>query len=244
MIKLIIKLVSIVLLFVTTILFGQRKEAAMFSANVNYETKNFVAAEENYRTATAEAKPKLGVANYNLGTTIYKQNKIAEAENSFKIAIKNATTKEEKHKSFHNLGNAFMQAKNYQGALEAYKNALRNNPQDDETRYNFALAKKMLEQNPPKKDDKDKDKKDQDKKDEDKKDQDKKDQDKKDNKKDNKKDKGNNEKENQKQKEPQGQNKQQIENLLKAMENAEKKEQEKRNAQKIKAQPVKTDKDW
>lgn len=240
MIKLIIKLVSIVLLFVTTILFGQRKEAAMFSANVNYETKNFVAAEENYRTATAEAKPKLGVANYNLGTTIYKQNKIAEAENSFKIAIKNATTKEEKHKSFHNLGNAFMQAKNYQGALEAYKNALRNNPQDDETRYNFALAKKMLEQNPPKKDDKDKDKKDQDKKDEDKKDQDKKDQDKK----DNKKDKGNNEKENQKQKEPQGQNKQQIENLLKAMENAEKKVQEKRNAQKIKAQPVKTDKDW
>ena len=138
MIKLIIKLVSIVLLFVTTILFGQRKEAAMFSANVNYETKNFVAAEENYRTATAEAKPKLGVANYNLGTTIYKQNKIAEAENSFKIAIKNATTKEEKHKSFHNLGNAFMQAKNHQGALEAYKNALRNNPQDDETRYNFA----------------------------------------------------------------------------------------------------------
>lgn len=241
MIKLIIKLVSIVLLFVTTLLFGQRKEAAMFSANANYESKNFVAAEENYRTATAEAKPKLGVANYNLGTTIYKQNKIAEAENSFKIAIKNATTKEEKHKSFHNLGNAFMQAKNYQGAVEAYKNALRNNPQDDETRYNFALAKKMLEQNPPKKDDKKDDKVKKDDKDKDKKDQDKKDEDKKDQ---DKKDKGDNEKENQKPKEPQGQNKQQIENLLKAMENAEKKVQEKRNAQKIKAQPVKTDKDW
>jgi hypothetical protein len=70
-----------------------------------------------------------------------------------------------------------MKEKNYTQAVEAYKNALRNNPNDDQSRYNFALAKKMLKENPPKDDKKDKKK---DKKDE-KKD---KDQDKKDDKKD------------------------------------------------------------
>ena len=43
-----------------------------------------------------------------------------------------------------------MLEKNYQGAVESYKNALRNNPNDEETRYNFALAKKFLKENPPK----------------------------------------------------------------------------------------------
>jgi hypothetical protein len=62
-----------------------------------------------------------------------------------------------------------MKEKNYTEAVEAYKNALRNGPSDEETRYNFALAKKMLKENPPK-NNKDKDKKDKDK---DKKDQDK-----------------------------------------------------------------------
>ena len=64
-----------------------------------------------------------------------------------------------------------MKEKNYTKAVETYKNALRNNPADEETRYNFALAKKMLKDNPPKDDKKDKkkDKKD-DKKDKDKKD--------------------------------------------------------------------------
>src|SRR5690606_35405368 len=51
-----------------------------------------------------------------------------------------------KHKAFHNKGNAFFQQKKYPEAIEAYKDALRNNPGDEETRYNLALAKKMWEQ--------------------------------------------------------------------------------------------------
>jgi cytochrome c-type biogenesis protein CcmH/NrfG len=49
-----------------------------------------------------------------------------------------------------------MNEKDYTQAVEAYKNALRNDPSDEETRYNYALAKKMLKENPPK-DDKKKD---------------------------------------------------------------------------------------
>ena len=37
-----------------------------------------------------------------------------------------------------------MKQKNYAKAVETYKNALRNNPQDEETRYNYAVAKELL----------------------------------------------------------------------------------------------------
>ena len=134
-----------------------------------------------------------------------------------------------------------MNDKEYSGAVEAYKNALRNNPKDEETRYNYALAKKMLKDNPPpKNDDKNKDKnkdKKNDKKDEPK--QDKKDEPKKDesNNKD-KEDKGENE-----QPKPNDVSKQKIENLLNAVNNEEKKVQEKVKGQKVKA-PEKNEKDW
>ena len=143
-----------------------------------------------------------------------------------------------------------MKEKNYSAAVEAYKNALRNNPKDEETRYNFALAKKMLKNNPPKKDDK-KDKKDKkkDKKKDDKKDKkdDKKDDKKKDNKKDgdqkNKNDQKNNQ-DGQPKPKPGGIQKERVQNLLDAVNNEEKKIQDKVNAKKVKGKPIQTEKDW
>jgi hypothetical protein len=147
-----------------------------------------------------------------------------------------------------------MKEKNYTNAVEAYKNALRNDPTDEETRYNFALAKKMLKDNPPpkeqdKKKDKKKDKnkekdkdKNKDKNDDNKDKGDKKDKDKKDGKdKKDKQDKGDGEKP---QPKPSGASKQRIDNLLDAVNNEEKKVQEKVNAQKVQANPKKPEKDW
>lgn len=108
---------------------------------------NFAEAEAKYREAIAK-DPKNTTPKYNLGTMYYAKEKNDDALKRFAQAAEIAETKEEKHKAFHNLGNTLMNQKNYAGAVEAYKNALRNNPKDDETRYNFALAKKMLEQNP------------------------------------------------------------------------------------------------
>src|SRR5699024_7684379 len=74
---------------------------------------------------------------------------------------KNAKTKTLKHKAFHNLGNAFMEQKQYSQAVRAYQDALRNDPTDDQTRYNLAVAKdKLKEQQKKNKNKKDKDKKD------------------------------------------------------------------------------------
>ena len=239
-------------------------------AQQSLQKEKFADAEADYRKAIS-LNPKSEVAKYNLGTAYYGKEKNAEAMLRFKQAATTATSKADKHQAFHNLGNTFMNEKKYQEAVEAYKNALRNNPNDDETRYNLALAKDMLEKNPPPpedKDDKDKDNKDKDKnKDQDQKDQDnqdKKEGDKGDEKED--KDKGDQKEDKQKGDEDKGEpdkpkeeegdkpqqqqqvpgqlSPQQVKSLLEAMNNEEKKVQDKINAEKQKGVKVKSDKDW
>mgnify|MGYP000665047196 CR=1 FL=1 len=138
----------------------------------------------------------------------------------------------------------------YKAAVEAYKNALRNKPSDEETRYNYALAKKKLEENPPKGDDK-KDKKEDKKKEEEKdKKEDNKDKEKEDDKGKEKPDNKGNQKDDKPQEDgkpkpmPGGIPQQRVENLLDAVNNEEKKVQNKVNAQKVKGKPVQTEKDW
>jgi hypothetical protein len=125
-----------------------------------------------------------------------------------------------------------MKGKEYAKAVEAYKNALKNNPNDDKTRYNFALAKKMNKDNPEKKDDKkDKDKKD----------------DKKEEPKEDKKDdqtKPKDEPKDQPKPQPSPANQQRMKSLLDAVNNEEKKTQDKVNAKKTKGKPTENDKDW
>jgi len=246
--------VSILLVFSLAIT-AQEKDALLPKANEEFAAKKYADAEANYRISHSKF-PRRTVANYNLGNAIYRQNQFSESKIAFANALKNIKTYPQKHKAFHNLGNVFMKEKNYSQAVEAYKNALRNNPQDEETRYNYALAKKMLKDNPPKDDknkdnnkDKNKDKKD-DKKDGENKDKDK-NKDKKDDKKDGDKDKNKSDKKddpskNQGQPKPNpgGISQQRVQNLLDAVNNEEKKVQNKVNAQKVKGKPVQTEKDW
>jgi tetratricopeptide (TPR) repeat protein len=242
--------VSILLVFSLAIT-AQEKDALLPKANEEFAAKKYADAEANYRISHSKF-PRRTVAYYNLGNAIYRQNQFSESKIAFANALKNIKTYPQKHKAFHNLGNVFMKEKNYSQAVEAYKNALRNNPQDEETRYNYALAKKMLKDNPPK-DDKNKDNnkdKNKDKKDDENKDKDK-NKDKKDDKKDGDKDKNKSDKKddpskNQGQPKPNpgGISQQRVQNLLDAVNNEEKKVQNKVNAQKVKGKPVQTEKDW
>ncbi|TXE12846.1 tetratricopeptide repeat protein [Seonamhaeicola algicola] len=101
---------------------------------------DFVLAEMEYRKAIYE-NPNAIAGSYNLGNAYYKSGNLDEALYRLEQAVNNSTSKAEKHKAFHNIGNILMQNKKCTEAVEAYKNALRNNPTDDETRYNLALAK-------------------------------------------------------------------------------------------------------
>lgn len=209
-------LVIILTLFVS-VSFSQSKEELQSLKKANnhiYEANNlasnddFVSAEMEYRQALSK-QPSAVAGAYNLGNSYYEEGNYEEALYRHQQAAKGATSKEERHKAFHNMGNVFMKNKNFKGAVEAYKNALRNNPTDEETRYNLAIAKKKQKEqkdkedqnkDDDKKDDKDKEDKDEseDKKDENKEN---KDDDSKDNKEDDKnkeedkKDKGDEEKE-------------------------------------------------
>jgi len=244
------------LLFFSLVLNAQEKDKNLPKGNDAFADKKYAEAEADYRISQSKFQKK-SAASYNLGNSIYRQKQSAEAKYQFSKALKNAKTKAEKHQAFHNLGNCLMNEKDYTGAVEAYKNALRSNPTDEETRYNYALAKLYLKNNPPKDDKKGKDKKqDQkdDKKDDKNKKEDKKDDKKDDQKKDQKDDKnkdGQNDKEKQDDKNqgkpkenPGGMSKQRVESLLDAVNNEEKKVQDKVNLQKVKTAPKKTEKDW
>lgn len=235
--------------FFSLVIFAQEKDKSMTQANAEYAEKKFVEAEANYRVSQSKFD-KRTVSPYNLGNAIYKQNQIEEAKYAYAKAIEKAKTKPQKHKVFHNLGNVLMKEKNYSEAVEAYKNALRNNPSDEETRYNYALAKKMLKENPPKGDDK-KDKKEDKKKEEEKdKKEDNKDKEKEDDKGKEKPDNKGNKKDDKPQEDgkpkplPGGIPQQRVENLLDAVNNEEKKIQAKVNANKVKGRPVQSEKDW
>ena len=225
-----------------------------------FKERKYVDAEVKYKKALKQ-NPNYEKAAYNLGNSIYEQNRFKEALPHYEFVSKSTKDKKTKLETFHNIGNTTMKLKQYDKAVAAYKNSLRLNPKDDETRYNLALAQKLLkdqQQNSENKD-KDKDNKDQDQnkdKDKDKKDQNKdqgddkekdKDQDKGDDNKDKKdQDKGKNE---QKDKQPQKPkpdqlNQQQMQQLLEAMNNEEKKTQKKVNAQKARGKKTKNEKDW
>lgn len=241
----------------------------IFEGNEKADKEEYTEAEKSYRKAIS-LEPEKESALYNLGNTHFKDKKYDEASQRFFQTQKFASSKEGKHRAFHNMGNVYMQKKEYQKAVEAYKNALRNNSKDDETRYNYALAKELLEnEKPPEEQEKDdqKDQKDQ-KKDQEKdqeKDQDG-DQENKDQKNPEKEgdkgdesdDKGDPNKEGdqkrqQKPQEKKSQNNkpkrgqlspQQVQSLLEAMNNQEKKVQDKINAKKIKGAPIRGEKDW
>lgn len=239
------------LLLFSVVLFAQKKDKNLPQGNEKFAEKQYAEAEVNYRISQF-GNPRRATASYNLGNAIYRQNQPSEAKHAYVEALENAKGKRQKHKAFHNLGNVLMTEKNYQGAVEAYKNALRNNPTDEETRYNYALAKQKLKENPPKNNDKDKDKNKDDNKDqqqkenkEDKKDQQDKNQDKKDDPKDQDKKDGKGDEDKQPQKpQPGGTSKQRMENLLEALNNEEKKIQDKVKGKEVKGRPTRNEKDW
>jgi tetratricopeptide (TPR) repeat protein len=245
----------------------------VYEANELIGKDDFVSAEMEYRKAISK-QPASVAGVYNLGNSYYKKGNFEEALYRHQQAADATTSKSEKHKAFHNIGNILMKNKKCKEAVEAFKNALRNDPTDDETRYNLGLAKECAEQQKQDQQDENKDDENKDNKDENKDEKDNEDKkdkegdDKKDKKdegdqekkegddekdeagkpKDEKEDKGKGDEEKKEQPKPQpkpGQlSPQQIKNLLEAMNNQEQKVQEKMNAEKQKGVKVKTEKDW
>ena len=122
------------LLGLVTSVYAQKEERGLIrKGNRLYKDSVYVDAEVNYRKAL-EVNPQSTVSMFNLGNTLLQQNKVQEAMEQYVAASRVEN----------NMGVIFQSQKDYAKAVEAYKESLRNNPKDDETRYNLALAQKML----------------------------------------------------------------------------------------------------
>lgn len=183
------------------------------SGNKLYRQQNFVKAEAEYRKALS-VNGENAHALYNLGCALMMQQKDSAAVVQYQKAGKVETSPARKAKVFHNIGVICQNHRMYGDAIEAYKESLRNNPNDDETRYNLALCKR-LNKNKPQQNKNNKDKQDKDNKD-------------KQNKQNQDKDKKDQNKENQKQNEMSKDNAEQLLNA--AMQNEKATQQRVKNA--------------
>lgn len=128
--------------------------------NRAYHKQKWAAAETQYRKAISKNQ-KNAQAVYNLGCALMMQQKDSMAMIQFENASKLETNKMRRARSYHNMGVVMQQHQQYAQAIECYENALRCNPQDNATRYNLALCKKLLKnQKQNKQNDKNKNKKD------------------------------------------------------------------------------------
>lgn len=220
---------------------SQKDGKAVYEGNKMYYTDRFPGAAAEYARALKE-NPANKKANFNLGTAIYKNAKLLQAgklsmpqgENipvdslaglmydksaeQFAIVANSVSNKDTLHRAWHNIGNCFLAKKDYAQAVSAYKKALKYDPKDEETRYNLAYALKHMP--PEKKNGGGGGSQQQQQQQQDKKEQ-------------------------QKQEKPQNQmSKEQAEQLLKAMMEAEKQQQDKRRQKQEDPSMNKLEKDW
>lgn len=114
--------------------------------NRAFKSQKWAAAETQYRKAIFKNQ-KNPQAIYNLGCALLAQQKDSLAMIQFGNAAQLESNIYRRSKSYHNMGVVMQNHREYAQAIEYYKMALRCNPQDNETRYNLALCKKLLKNN-------------------------------------------------------------------------------------------------
>lgn len=246
-------MVALFILFASGGLMAQSENRDIRKGNHLYEDNKFNEAELEYRRAL-ERNTHSSKASFNLGNAMYRQKNFDEAVSTW------TTTGERtdipaavRSGAWYNTGNAMMQQKKLSEAIEAYKNALKINPKDEDARYNLAYARAMLKkQQQQNKDQKNKDKKEDQKKDDQQKqdqqkqnqDQKKDDQQKQDQQKQNQDQQKNDQQKQNQQQQQQELQKRDAERMLDAMKNAEKKTLENLQKKQVSSQPQKIEKDW
>jgi tetratricopeptide (TPR) repeat protein len=133
--------------------FGQKAERKHIrEGNTLYRNEKFTEAEIAYRKGV-DVNPRSVEGAYDLGNALYRQQKYPEAAEQYQLVTGQSERLLSENREanaarlaqvYHNLGNIGMLAKEYAKSVEAYKQSLRLNPKDDETRYNLALAQKLL----------------------------------------------------------------------------------------------------
>ena len=224
----------VVMFCVLATTYGQSKKKLIKEGNKLYNDSSFNLAEMKYRKSLEKDQDYFNAA-FNLADAVYKQERYQEATSFFEALKDNAKNNQELSQINHNLGNSLFKENKIDQAIDAYKNSLRQNPNDEETRYNLAYAQKIKQQQQQQQQqdqdqdqDKDKQEKDQNQ------DQEKKN--------DNKEQKENDQKNQEEKKDEMS--KEDAKKMLEALQQKEKELQEKLQKKKTKGQKIKILKDW
>lgn len=148
--------------------FAQEEKKILYAGNQAYYGGKIMESASIYKKSLKE-KPTYYKANFNLGDALYKTAAMIksgkmpppdkrmtadsaanlvfdQAAEQFEVVAKSVDNPDTVHKAWHNFGNAKLQQKNYEEAVSGYKKALRMNPKDEETRYNLAYAQRKLKE--------------------------------------------------------------------------------------------------
>tara|TARA_B110000285_G_scaffold151638_1_gene169282 strand:+ start:4744 stop:5217 length:474 start_codon:yes stop_codon:yes gene_type:complete len=127
----------------TVVSFSQEWRDPLGLARKEYKNENYEKALKYYKSAQKKAPEDVNLSD-EIGQSAYKSGDYETAEKVFQQNSANKRSNKNRAKNIHNIGNARMRTKNYKGAVEAYKDALRLNPEDEKTRYNLSEATRKL----------------------------------------------------------------------------------------------------
>jgi tetratricopeptide (TPR) repeat protein len=134
-----------ILVFSVTNTFAQKERKMVRDGFKEYQNDQFSEAEVNFRKAL-DAKPDLFEADYNIANSLYKQKKYEESATEYDKLIQENVDPAKRADLYHNLGNSHIMNQQFDKGIDAYKNALRIRPDDEDTRYNLAYAMQMMKQ--------------------------------------------------------------------------------------------------
>lgn len=132
-------LITILLLTISFVAVAQKENRAIIKGNESYKKGEFEIAESSYSKAI-EANDKNSIAYFNKGNALLKQNKYSDAATMYAAAINNSKDVFIKAKAAYNKGVAEAKQKNWQQAVDAFKQALKMAPNDKDTRENLQKA--------------------------------------------------------------------------------------------------------
>lgn len=124
---------------------AQEWRKSLNSARAAYKNGAFANALKHYQSAQNKAPESVDLSD-EIAQAAYKSGEYEKAEKIYQQSANSKKSARTKSNTYHNMGNSRMQKKDYSGAVESYKEALRNNSGDEQTRYNLSEAIRQLKQ--------------------------------------------------------------------------------------------------
>ena len=138
-------LIFIIIIFFPLTLNAQSERKYIRQGNREYNKEQFEESEVSYRRAN-DKNSRLPEISFNIGSALYKQEKYDDASRQFAGNVAMSEDNSKKAAGLYNLGNSYLQSGKLQESIESYKESLRLQPNNFETKYNLAYAQDLLEQ--------------------------------------------------------------------------------------------------